>query len=179
MTPFATTVSLAQGWDQVPLTPPIEMSLQLNEDELILTATRKAPALSHPQAQPNQFLAELWKYDVAECFLSDSQSGHYLELNLSPNGAWWASILTAPRCHADVPPDFDVKTECLQSETSWRASLRLKAWQNLFPTRFNDSEIRFNLCAILNSPHQTFHTLAPLPGKAPDFHQPEYFLPIL
>jgi hypothetical protein len=46
---------------------------------------------------PGNFLAELWRHDVAELFIADPASGRYFEFNLAPNGAWWSCEFTAPR----------------------------------------------------------------------------------
>ncbi|GHC54759.1 hypothetical protein [Roseibacillus persicicus] len=170
--PQAETID--SDWYGKALSPPASYCLQHGPEGFRLTASRQAPALSAPQSSPGEFVPELWRYDVAEIFFLEP-SGRYLEINLAPNGAWWARWFGKVRQAESEQPDFqEVVTESKLGADSWEASILLP------DSLFSDiGGLRFNVTFILNSPRQTFHSLAKLPGAEPDFHQPDHFLPLL
>lgn len=162
-----------QDWYGKALAPPAYFDFVHSEAGFLFTASRAASALSAPHSLPGKFLPELWRYDVAEIFFA-VDSGRYLEINLAPSGAWWACWFDGIRSPAEEQPNFDpIVAQAEQQRDFWEASLFLPA--ALFP---NPEGLRYNVTFILNSPRQTFHTLAPLPGNEPDFHQPDHFLPL-
>ena len=170
-------LGITTGWDGSPLEPPLCFSIACDADSLWFVAARSVPAKCRPGAQPGAFTEGLWEWDVAELFLSDPESGRYLELNLAPNGAWWAATFTAPRVRAAVQPGFEGLIRAHAEETpgdGWCAALRI-------PLALLEREIGYgqmtkaNVTAILGSPDQTFHSAAKLPGAVPDFHQPSRF----
>jgi hypothetical protein len=116
-------------------------------------AHHRRPADLHPAARPGGFQAELWRYDVAELFLSHPGSGRYFEFNLAPNGAWWCCEFTAARRRAEsidiAMPEVATFAD-LAADGSWLAAMAI-------------------------SPDQRFVSAADLGGGAPDFHRPLVF----
>lgn len=141
-----------------------------------LVESNLGPGLSHPESIPSQYQAELWKFDVAEFFLSDPITGHYLEFNLSPNGAWWtcgfSGVLEAANQEPSSVPGVETFGE--EFEHSWRAHASFPlAW--LEEHYHFGSNSRINATFILNSPDQIFLTAAPPSEGKPNFHQPDLF----
>jgi len=170
-------LGMTTDWYGCSLNPPMGFAVAADTASLWFLATRNATAICRPGAEPGAFTEGLWEWDVAELFLANSASGAYLEFNLAPNGAWWAAKFTAPRVRAKLQPDFQSVVTSHSNEISghsWCAAIRV-------PLDFLVNEIGFhsqtaaNATAILNSPHQTFHSAAKLPGLQPDFHQPGAF----
>lgn len=163
-------------WFGKKLDPPLAFSLAIDEENLWFIAARHAPACVHPDASPSAFTPELWKYDTAELFIADEKSGCYLEFNLAPNGAWWASAFSSLRVASGSQPDFakHITSHSDFESHQWIAALSI-------PIKFLEKTIQLstettaNATFILNSPAQTFHSAAKLPGDHPDFHQPFAF----
>ena len=88
---------LVRDWEGAQVEPPISFSMQLEEEELVMRAQREAPANVQPGSQGGVFTPLLWKYDVAEFFLRGKGVKPYMEINLAPNGAWWAAVFDDPR----------------------------------------------------------------------------------
>lgn len=171
-------MGMNSDWHGAALNPPLCFAIAADSASLWFVATRQAPAACRPGAEPGSFTERLWEYDAAELFLADPASGAYLEFNLAPNGAWWAAKFTAPRVRAGEQPDFPSTVTSHWGDVSdgaWCAAIRV-------PLALLEKEIAFgvettaNATAILNSPHQTFHSALKLPGTNPDFHQPSSFV---
>lgn len=165
-------------WYGAALNPPLCFTIATDPESLWFVAARQAPANCRPGAEPGSFTEGLWEYDVAELFLADPATGSYIELNLAPNGAWWAAKFNAPRVRAPEQRDFTsiiTTYREIGADGQWCAAIRV-------PLPFLKSEIRFgaetraNATAILNTPDQTFHSAHKLPGLNPDFHQPASFV---
>jgi len=160
-----------------PINPPIAFAFAIDHTNLWFVASHQKPATIHPDARPGLFQQELWKHDVAEFFILDPTTGHYLEFNLAPNGAWWAAEFTAPRTRAHakdkIIPDVGTYAD-LAPDGSWMAAaaIPLKYLRKKF--NFNKNS-HLNAAFIINSPDQTFITAAPLGSGEPDFHQPQKF----
>lgn len=170
--------TMATDWFGSVLAPPANFHLSMDEKEVFFRVSRTSPSTPHPLARPGQFFEGLWEYDVAEIFFADKVTGRYLEINLAPHGAWWACWHSDVRRREIVPapatPFEEVIADGEVSSQGWQASLRLPL--DLLPPI---GGLRFNISFILNSPQQTFHSLANLAGDRPDFHQPELFLPFV
>jgi len=164
-----------KDWYGKELEHPVGFSFAIDEDRLWFIATHAAPASLHPDARPNRFTRELWKYDCAEFFLTNPQNGRYLEFNLSPNGAWWAAEFSAPREGMGEAPLQGVETYAqIGDDGSWLAAASFDLLE--MHDRFSfGPDSTLNAAFILNSPEQQFISLAELDGDEPDFHQPEKF----
>lgn len=154
--------------------------LWLDEHNLhFLVGDQNHTATPHPQSQPKQYREELWRYDLGELFLQSADSNRYLELNLSPNGAWWSCLFTSPRQPAEGQPAPipDVTTQSHSTSNSWAAQASIpRTW--LQETLGDLTNITLNTTCILETPNQVFLTAAPLSSETPDFHRPHEFLPI-
>jgi len=159
------------------LEPPAAFCLATDPTHLWFIANHRQPALLHPKARPGGFLAELWKYDVAELFLADPASGRYFEFNLAPNGAWWTCEFTAPRIRADVldiaMPEVATFSE-MAADGAWLAAMAIPL--DLLRARLDfGPATRVNVTMILGSPAQRFLSAADLGPGEPDFHRPQRF----
>lgn len=173
--------ALQTDWSNTPLDVPAAFGMAIDHGSFWFVATRRQPAIIHPDARPGQFTPELWKYDVAEFFLKHPESGRYLEFNLAPNGAWWSAEFTAPRvcAHTDDLPVPGVKTFAeLAPDGSWLAAASIPL--DVLQARFGfGSESLINVTFIVDSPTQKFLTATPpTPTLEPNFHHPDLFQPV-
>jgi len=169
---------VTHDWYGEKLKNPVGFSFAADENNLWFIATHAEPALLHPDARPGLFLRELWKYDVAEFFLFNPDNGHYLEFNLSPNGAWWAAEFTGPLEGMGEAPLQGVKTYSqLAPDGGWvtAASIDMAMLQERFHFGLDSS---MNATFILHSPEQKFVTATDLGEGKPNFHQPDKFKPV-
>ena len=168
---------LEKDWFGEPLDVPAAFGMAVDHGSFWFVATRRKPALLHPQARPRKFTAELWKYDVAEFFISHPESGRYLEFNLAPNGAWWSAEFTAPRVRAE---ETDLEMPGVQTfsdlspDGTWVAAACIPL--DILKARLDfGTQSRINVTMIVNSPEQKFLTAVPPADGEPDFHRPDLF----
>jgi len=168
---------LNKDWYGKEIETPAGFGMGIDHGSFWFVATRRAPAMLHPKARPDQFTPELWKYDCAEFFLSHPASGRYLEFNLAANGAWWSAEFTAPRVRAqeeDLPvPGVKTYGE-LSPDGSWLAAASIPL--DALKARFDfGPETRMNVAFIIDSPEQKFLSAVPAAEGEPDFHRPDLF----
>lgn len=169
---------LNEDWFGSTLENPSTFTLATDPDFLWFIGIFPQAARIHPSALPGQFTPELWKYDVAELFLTNPSRAEYLEFNLTSNGAWWASKFSSVRKASPSQPDFisQVLThhECVEGHHGV-ACLQI-------PLNFLKKEIDFgaytaaNITIIRDSPSHRYLSASKLPGAEPDFHQPAEFI---
>lgn len=161
-----------RDWYGTPIDPAVSFSFELTDRDLIFRASCPVPATINPAARPGAFCPELWKYDTAEFFLASPVSGHYLEFNLCPNGAWWAQAFSAPRVQDNVPPPTGVVTTAEFTPTSWntQASIPLTELARL---GLDPRHCQLAAAAIVHSPDYLFLTTAANQTGEPDFHRPD------
>lgn len=152
-------------------------SLVMDQRRLWFIANHRRPAELHPKSRPGSFLAELWRYDVAELFLADPESGRYFEFNLAPNGAWWSCEFTGPRMRAEdvdiAMPEIATFAD-LAPDGSWMAAMAIPL--DLLRARLDFGlNTHANVTMILESPTQRFFSAVDLGPGEPDFHQPQAF----
>jgi hypothetical protein len=170
-------LGITKDWDEKALNSPFAFSVACDSENLWFLAARQSSGTPHPNAKSGEFFEGLWEYDVAELFIADPKSGSYLEINLAPNGAHWAAMFDAPRVRSHLQPDFkNIITSYWESDwqDSWLCALSipLDELRKIIPF---DAQGSGNVTAILNHPQQSFHSVAKLPGKVPDYHQPSAF----
>jgi hypothetical protein len=123
------------------------------------------PTPSIPAAPRGTRVANLWEYDVVECFLVGC-GGRYLEVELGAGGHFLVLSFSAPRVRSDsheaLLPALDFTSDAMD----WRSRLVLD-WALLPP-----GLEALNAYVIAGDAHLAY---APLPGGAPDFHQPARF----
>lgn len=169
-------LAINQDWYGAVAEPQACYSLIQDQQQLWFVASHRKSAVIHPKAKPGVFREELWKYDVAELFISH-EGGRYFEFNLSPNAAWWSCEFVSPRQRAEemeiAMPDVQTYAE-IASDGSWLAAMSLPL--DLLKARLDFGEhSKANVTMILDSPKQRFFSVVALPGAQPDFHQPEAF----
>ncbi|MEO1835092.1 MAG: hypothetical protein ABGZ49_06315 [Akkermansiaceae bacterium] len=159
-------------WFGEQIDPAVFYRFSLEPSALSFIAKREQAALCHPGALAGHMQAELWKYDVAEFFLTDPVTGHYLEVNLSPNGSHWCCEFSAPRQVVREIDDSGITSGGELGPGNWQAhaSLPLSWLEDQF--HFGP-ESRLNATFILDSPHQRFVTASYLGTGEPDFHRPQ------
>ena len=173
-------MGLQTDWYGQNLESTLMFSLVCDPRYLWLIAASNRPAKNHPAARPGNFTAELWRYDVAELFLADPQSGRYLEFNLAANGAWWSCEFTAPRQRAEeidiAFPDVATFAE-ISLDGGWMSAMAIP--HDLLRARMNFGDTSCaNVSFITGSPDQRFVSATKLPNGEPDFHMPAHFSPL-
>ncbi len=173
--------AIEKEWYGRSVNPPYRYRLTLTEAGLLFEAERAEAAAVHPEAKPGCFQEELWRYDVAEFFIANADASRYLEMNLSPNGAWWGRVFGAPRV-ADDAASALLRVEQAQgcaSASGWQASLLLPK-DVLDALGFSLEHCRVAVCAVLESPNYIYLTTAEPCDTQPDFHRPDLWrLPLM
>jgi hypothetical protein len=131
----------------------------------VTAASRDADPPRIPAAAPGSRVADLWQYDVVELFLV-GRGGRYLELELGAGGHFLLLSFRAPRVRCDAHEALRPAIEHARGASGWSASLVLD-W-SLVPPDVS----ALNAFACARGRHLAHH---PVPGTAPDFHQPGAF----
>lgn len=170
-------LGIARDWDGSPVDSPAGFAIAVDGSHLWFVATHRQPAGLHPKARPGGFLAGLWEYDVAELFLSTPSRDRYLELNLSPNGAWWSCEFKGPRVREDevdiAIPEVATFAD-LAPDGGWVAAMAIPL--DLLRSRIDfGKDTAANVTFILGHPRPRYLSAADLGGGSPDFHRPDQF----
>lgn len=165
---------LCKEWYGNCMEPPYRFSMQLTAEGLVFRAARAAAASVHPEAREGEFREELWKYDAAEFFISTPSGDQYMEFNLSPNGAWWASVFCAPRVVAAGYENWrpQVTASGNSTDEGWACEALIPR-AALEQVGIEPANCKLAVCAILSSPQQVFLTSALPCDTQPDFHRPD------
>ncbi|MDB9741997.1 hypothetical protein OAB00_04025 [Akkermansiaceae bacterium] len=164
-----------KNWQGEALENPVGFAFAIDPKYFWFIATCQTPAMPHPEAKHGEFKSELWKYDVAEFFLKNHNTGRYLEFNLAANASWWAAEFTGPREGMGQAPLDGVETYCDVAESgAWMAAARFDL-QLMYDRFCLCPDTTMNAAFILHSPDQQFASAIDLPGEHPDFHQPDHF----
>lgn len=125
--------------------------------------------------QNGKFIEGLWEEDVIEVFLADDQGQGYQELELSPTGAWWSAIFSAPRVRRQQDLS-KVSVICSSTDVAGIHQVLLAYPRNALGVTFGFSEqSRANICACLGKGARQYLSYCPLSGTTPDFHRPNEF----
>jgi hypothetical protein len=114
----------------------------------------------------------LWDFEVVELFLL-GEGQRYLELEFGPHGHWLALELEGARNIVRTEKSSDlVRFEVERSANRWRGRARVSG--TLLPTPVSHA----NAYAIHGTAQERrYLAWAPVPGRAPDFHQLDRFPP--
>lgn len=118
-----------------------------------------------PNAPERSRVADLWHYDVIECFVVGA-SGRYLEVELGAGGHFLVLTFDAPRRRCDEHESLRPGLEHARDARGWRAAITLP-WECI-----PEPVCGLNAFLAARGEHLAFH---PLPGAEPDFHQPARF----
>ncbi len=177
--PAELTQQLDHEWYGKEVTPAVEYSFTTDGESLIYRAAQAAPVTPHPEAKCGEFREELWKYDTAEFFIAAESGSPYVEVNVSPNGAWWACAFCAPRTANEQPLNpAGIEASGVVTEQGWQCSIRIPL-SNLAELGITPENCRLAATAILNSPDYIFLTTAEDTSGEPDFHRPHAWPPAM
>jgi hypothetical protein len=156
-------------WDGSPCATPnlhgrVELAARRGGLSLVASLPHQ-PEPRIPTAPEGARVADLWAYDVVECFLACAD-GRYLEVELGAGGHFLVLSFSAPRVRSASHESLALPIEFTSFATAWRAETTLP-W-HLVPRPLS----RLNAFVIAGGEHLAF---AKLPGSAPDFHQPGEF----
>ncbi len=171
---------LSRDWEGVVVQPPIGFSIQMEGNELVFRMQRAAVAHVKPGSRSGEFTPLLWKYDVTELFLRGEGVKPYMEINLAPNGAWWAAVFDDPRVdHPGVDAaSMPVRSFGRSESSQWAAELRLPL-AVLETLGWKLPELHACACAVLRQADGSYRytSTSMRPGEKPDFHRPWDWVP--
>jgi hypothetical protein len=154
---------------------PVEAHVSLADDALIARFSVSTPSLN-----AKKVLAQgeyPYQFDVVELFVTFSDSGFpYYEFEVSPyNQTFQVRILSAKQHQEGV--DLGLTSTATMAAGGWNAELKIPlkslGWDG------NPEKIRGNFYSTLGKgPRSYWSTFLPK-AKKPDFHQPQYFQPLL
>lgn len=159
-------------WDGTPCENSLlrgTVDLKREENGLRITATLPTQPGPHvPKTPPMTRVANLWEYDVVECFLVGEEK--YLEVELGAGGHFLVLDFTAPRVRDQEYTDFvpDMTYDQDAGDGRWKASIVIP-WE-MVPKGLK----AMNAFVIVR---ENYVCMSPLPGPQADFHQPDRFLP--
>jgi len=181
-------VRLTQHWVQggqlagAAQTP--EAGLDLRADGvMVFSATMKPAAQDVFRTGQKEFVADLWKGNVVECFLGNAETGRYLEMHLAPTGQWWSCVFSKVRIR-ETPEGGPLPLSVIHHRRDktgkrWEASVQVpSAVLCRLLTVPSIMKLRANLTAIAHpvTGRPLYFSHASLPGAKPDFHQPDAWL---
>jgi hypothetical protein len=139
--------------------------LDRSDEGLVITASlpHQSPA-AIPDAPPASRVANLWEYDVVECFLAGDST--YLEIELGAGGHFLVLDFSAPRVRRREYADFVPRLAFGTSSERWTSAI-------VIPGEMVPEGLKaVNGFVIVREHLLAYH---PTPGPAPDFHQPATF----
>jgi len=159
---------VAATWDGDPVGPEEAASVRLRREADVLRLEVDAPFHGDPAppgaAGPHD---GLWDHEVVELFLAGTGAA-YVEVELGPHGHHLVLRLADVRRVTERALPLEYRAERLGAR--WRGSARLPAaWLPPGPLRGNAYAIH-GLGAA-----RRYLAAHPVPGTAPDFHQPARF----
>ena len=124
------------------------------------------------------FVEGLWEQDVCEFFVGGVGS-HYLEFNVSPQGAWWAASFSDYRKRDREFEEARVQVHSRLGENSWEtrfavALADLEPWASLAL-----EDYRLSVTSISHAGGVRYHCFGHETGGEPDFHLSENRRPIV
>lgn len=154
-------------WDGQPRTDPLlagSVLLNATLEGLHLEARLPHQKVPRIPTDPPGRVANLWEYDVVECFLVGTE--RYLEIELGPGGHFLALEFSAPRQRSRELLGWKPEIRLQSGPTSWSSALLLP-WE-MVPAGFH----RINAFTIVG---QNYLCAFPTLGPKPDFHVPSRF----
>lgn len=138
------------------------VELAARDDGLEIAASLPhQPAPRIPAAPRGARVANLWEYDVVECFLAGA-GGRYLEVELGAGGHFLVLSFSAPRVRSDSHETLALPVDFASDASGWRSRVVIE--RALVPPGLQ----ALNAFVIAGGAHLAYGSL---PGAAPDFHQ--------
>ena len=165
---------LVTPWLGEDIAPPFHFLFYREDEALVFSIKRNAPANIHPEAKCGHYQENLWRYDVTEFFIATADAKRYLEFNLCPNGAWWAEAFTDPRVKLD---GFDAaqlhpKLTASYAAEAWQATVKLPlAYLEEWGLKLSACRLAATAVICRNGAYTYLTTCEQRAGK-PDFHHP-------
>lgn len=158
----------------VNLKTPVKVSFSREGDLLIAKFEVEAQAINAKVSLgENEYP---YQFDVVEVFVSATGGLPYYEFELSPyNQPLTVKIEDPKKKFQTLTSNFEHETQ--KTLTGWTATLKIPL-KNLNWSG-NDSDIVGNAFAILGKSPRTFWSLFLPRSKKPNFHQPQFFKPLL
>ena len=162
--------TLSTDWFQEALSNTFAFSLLRDESHLCFIAFFPENASSHPEDDTGSFIEGLWKYDVAELFVTIDDS-RYLEVNLSPQAAYWAARFDSYRSKAAWKPDIPAICSSRALESGMQVS-RVYIPHRWYLGEQDHTVLSLNVCGIRHpAGKDPVYISAALPVDSdPDFH---------
>jgi hypothetical protein len=159
------------------LKKPVEVKVALADDVLIATYSVSAPSLNARQTLgPHQYP---YMFDVVELFVTFSETGFpYYEFEVSPFNQTFQVRIVSHNQPFQEGVDLGLVSSARISHAGWTAELKIPlkplGWDS------DPGKIRGNLYSILGRAQNRSYWSSFLPkAKAPNFHQPQFFQPLL
>jgi hypothetical protein len=144
------------------------VTLSVADAGLRITASLPQQDIPHNPGTPlYSRVANLWEYDVVECFVVGAE--HYLEVELGAGGHFLVLAFSRPRVCSNTYEGWTPQMAfepAMARGTVWRSSI-LIPW-TMVPVGIKG----VNAHVISGEHYLCYH---PLPGPRPDFHQPDRF----
>jgi hypothetical protein len=162
-------LSIERTWDGAPCPLPhlhgrVEVAARDEGIELAASLPHQ-PEPRIPDAPRGARVADLWEYDVVECFLAGA-GGRYLEVEFGAGGHFLVLSFSAPRVRSDAHEHLELPVDFTSDARGWQARVLLD-W-SLVPTPIE----ALNAYVSAGGVHLAY---GPLPGPRPDFHAPSRF----
>ena len=171
-------VQLDRTFSGLKSTHSFSATVVLTPTALILKAYMPLVLLKGEKPNINQFVEGLWEKNVVEFFFSLPERRDYLEFHLSPKGEWWFCEFSDVRERAKTQKKVQAKLhhKCEGS----RVMVILESPRKILSPFFDEpAKVRANITACSNEATKEFVSYLELPGKTPNFHQPEKFPRVL
>ncbi len=128
------------------------------------------------------FIVEgLWRADCGELWLYSPSTGRYIEINVAPNGAWWACVFSAPRLRDEECERPKCDTTRADSKSGWLSTIYV-SWDEIRRCLQSTEDLHANVTLILDGcpdvdpPLENLHSAVKL--GAVDFHRPHEWVPL-
>lgn len=120
----------------------------------------------------------LWNKDVVEAFLQlrshpDDLKAPYLEVQVSPLNQPLALVIVEPRKTFHSPQKLDFSHEVQIEGRTWNSTLKVT-----LPEDIKGEDLYGGFFACLDQDPREFFAFEPNPEANPDFHRPEFFIPL-
>lgn len=157
------------------LKKPVQVKASLADDTLTVSYSVTAPLNATKVLGPQQYP---YMFDVVELFVTFSETGFpYFEFEVSPlNEIWQVKIVSRTRPHQEGV-DLGLVSSATLLPHGWIAELKVP----LKPLGWDGAsrKIRGNFYSILQRAPRSYWSSFLPKAKKPDFHQPQFFQPLL